>query len=213
MTITFPRELPSYDQLEASTFIPITGDAVNRTGSGRAVSVVNHTDPWIRSQFETGPLYPEERRMWSAWKDSLRGAMKSFLAYDLSRQYPIAYPQGIPGVVASTWNGQGVSISLSAYQTTLDGVPAGYVATPGDALGFVQDGHYSWHQVTEGGTANGSEELTIGFAPMIPLTIFTIGAVGVLWRPKGRFIIEPDSWKERGDEVRSPISFNGIQVF
>lgn len=213
MTITFPRELFSYDHLEACTFMTVNGDAVNRTQNGRAVSAVDHYNPWIRAEIETGPLYPEDRRGWSAWKNSLRGAMKSFLAYDLSRQYPLAYPAGIPGVVASTWNGQGVALSLAARSTTLDGVPTGYVATPGDAIGFVQDGHYSWHEITEGGTANGSEELTVAFDPYIPLEMFSAGATGVLWRPKARFIIEPDSWQERGDEARSPISFRALQVF
>lgn len=213
MAITFPRELHSYDDLEALTFNVVNGDALNRTDNGRAVSSVDHHNPYIVAEFELGPLYPESRRGWSSWKNSLRGAMKSFLAYDLSRQYPLAYPNGIPSVIAATWSGQGTTIALSARETTIDGVPVGYVATAGDALGFVQDDHYSWHEITEGGTANASEELVVAFDPYVPLQMFSIGATAVLWRPKARFVLDVGSWRERGDESRSPISFTGLQVF
>lgn len=213
MAITFPRELVSYDQLEALTFNVVSGDAISRTSNGRAISSVDHYNPWIMAEFETGPLYPEHRRAWSAWKNSLRGAMKSFLAYDLSRQYPLAYPNGIPSVIAGTWNGQGTTTVLSARSATISGVPVGYVATPGDALGFVQAGHYSWHEVTEAGTANGSGVLVVSFDPYIPLQMFTVGATAVLWQPKAKFVLDPESWRERGDESRSPISFTGLQVF
>ncbi len=96
---------------------------------------------------------------------------------------------------------------------TVDGAASGYVASVGDHVGLVQDGHYSVHEITEGGTANGSEELTISFDPYVALELFTIGATAVFYRPKARFILDPESWKESGDIEFSPIAFTGLQVF
>ena len=215
MAITFPRELLNYDHLVECTFSFVDGTTVNRTANNRAISAVEYFDSFIQASITTRPLYGPERREWSAWKNSLRGGMKSFLAYDNTREYPIAYPDGYPGIIDLSWNGQGVATVLAARSATIDGVPAGYVASPGDHVGFVQAGHYSVHEITEGGTSSGAEELAISFDPYIPLQMFSVGAVAVLYRPKARFILDQRSWEEIGiqPEKPSPIQFTASQVY
>ncbi len=217
MAITFPRELVNYDQLVEATFSLVDGTAVNRWANARAISAVEYYNPYFVAKFGTRPLYGPERRDWSAWKNSLRGGMKSFLAYDNTRQFAIAYPAGCPLLTdfGGAWNGQGISTALSARSVTLGGAAVGYVASPGDHVGFVQDGHYSLHEITEGGTANGSGVLTVAFDPYVPLEMFSIGATVVLYKPKARFILDQESWEEANGQPNKPIpiAFAGSQVF
>lgn len=217
MAITFPRELVNYDHLVECTFSIVDGVAVNRTANSRAISAVEYYNPFIAAQFATRPLDGPDRRAWSAWKNSLRGGMKSFLAYDNTRQFPIAYPEGYSGLIdyGGAWNGTGLATELEARLVEISGVPAGYIASPGDHVGFVQDGHYSVHEITEGGTATVSDILTVSFDPYIPLQMFTIGATVNLYKPKARFILDQGSWREDGvaPNTPTPISFSGSQVY
>lgn len=212
MAITFPRELPFY-RFKECTFATVEGTALNRTANGRAISAVEQYDPWIQASFKTTPLFPAERKVWSAWKSSLRGGMKSFLAYDASRPEPIAYPKGVPEIIATTWDGTGIVTALSARAATVSGLPAGYQASAGDHVGFVLSGRYSVHTLTESDVANGSGIISVDFDPYIVQTLFTIGATAVFWRPKARFVLDPESWEESADIDFSPIGFVGLQVF
>jgi len=217
MAITFPRELPSYDHLVECTFALVDGTSINRFANSQAVSAVEYYNPYHNIKVGTRPLYGPERRVWSAWKNSLRGGMKSFLAYDSTRQFAIAYPTGCPLLTdfGGAWNGQGVVTDLSARSATISGVAVGYIASPGDHVGFVLDGHYTLHEITEGGTANGSGILSVAFDPYIALEMFSVGATAVLYKPKARFIIDQGSWEEANGmpDKPIPIMFTGSQVF
>lgn len=209
MAITYPREIPFY-AFRSCTWEVVEGVAINRTSSGAAISAVDQYHPWWKATFETRRLTPAERRVWSAWKNSLRGGMKSFLAYDQSRAFPIAYPTGaLPGA----WDGEGVVTALAARTMTVDGVPVGYQASVGDHVGLVLDGHYSVHEIVEAAVADGAGELDLSFEPYVSLQMFSIGAVAMLLRPKARFILDPGEWEESGDIEFSPIRFVGLQVF
>lgn len=212
MALPDPRELPFY-AFRKSTWKFVEGSALNRTSNGRAISVVDQYNPFIMAEFATRALYPNERRQFSAWKNSLQGGLKSFLAYDQSRAFPIAYPGGVPEIIATTWNGSGITTALSARSMQVSGVPSGYVASAGDHVGLVQDGHYTVHEITEGGTATVGEVLTVSFDPYVPLQMFSIGATAVLWRPKARFVLDPESWEDEGGIDFAPITFTGLQVF
>ncbi|MBX3580839.1 MAG: hypothetical protein KF810_02945 [Rhizobiaceae bacterium] len=207
----FPRELNSY-QLAECTFLIVEGVALSRAGKGRAITAIDQFDPWVMARIRTGPLTHAERRAWSAWKNSLRGGMKHFLAYDQARSWLLNYPHGVPEIIAETWNGEAIVTELSAYEMTVEGAPEGFVMLPGDALGLVLDGKHGWFEVTEASTAGG-DEMTIAFAPYAPPTLFTVGSTAVLYRPKAKFVLDPDSWEETADTKLSPISFTALQVF
>src|SRR5690606_10340341 len=114
MAITFPRELNSY-QLAECTFSIVEGVAPSRAGKGRAITAIDQFDPWVMARIRTGPLTHAERRAWSAWKNSLRGGMKHFLAYDQARSWLLNYPHGVPEILAETWDGEAIVTELSAY--------------------------------------------------------------------------------------------------
>ena len=211
MAITFPRELYSYE-LAVCTFSLMDGVALNRAANGRVISAVDQFDPWILGKFKTRRLMPAERRAWVAWKNSLQGGMKSFLAWDASRQYPITYPNGVPEIIASTWDGEGTLSALAARQLTVGGAPTGFTLVPGDHVGLVEGGAYGVFDVTETAVA-GASTMTISVDPFVPLTVFTTAATVVLFRPKARFVLDPDSWEDEGDIEFSPISFQGFQRY
>lgn len=213
MTISYPRTFPADSEIRISTWKPVLGVALNRYGNGKAVSAVDQYDPWFRAEFQTVPLAPQRRRVWSAWRNSLRGGMKSFLAYDAMRSFPLAYPAGVPSIIAGTWNGSGITTALSARGMTVEGVAAGYQASVGDHVGLVQDGKYSVHEIVEAAAADGSGDISIIFEPYVVLTMFSIGATAVFWRPKARFILDHETWEDDGDIEFTPISFVGLQVF
>lgn len=211
MAITFPRQLHS-DELAECTFKTNDGVALNRTANNRAISAVDRYDPWISATFRTRRLYPAERHAWAAWKESLRGGMKSFLAYDASRRQPINYPNGVPEILAETWDGEGTLDAIAARSVTVENVPTGFKLMPGDAFGLVEDGHYGWWLVTEESTA-GVSSMVISVDPYIPLTLFSTAAVAVLYRPQAEFVLDPDSWETSNDIDFAPITFQGLQKY
>lgn len=119
---------------------------------------------------------------WRAWLAGLRGATRRFIGRDVPRQLPRAYlTTGMPGGfggICSDWsetiNADGDS------ELWLDGLPTGFVLSHGDYIDFRYDATEDaiaglpWRalvRVVEGGTANGSGEVTVVVEPSVPTAV------------------------------------------
>lgn len=208
MMITYPRELHSY-RLSTCTFTFNDGVSISRTGRGRAVSAVEDSDPYLGLTVQTGRMPLSERHPWEAWKDSLRGGLKSFLAYDISRKEPLAYPDGVSEITTGTWDGTGSLTDLDAHLITATSAPSGFKMTAGDHIGLVEDGKYGVFRVTEDATATTS--IAVPVDPFVPTTVFSTAATVVFWRPKAEFILLSSTWSNPVNTEFAPISFEAVQ--
>lgn len=209
MTITYPRALHSYSLAECS-FLLVEAVSLSRGVGGKTVAAVEVADPYWRAIFRTPNLAHTDKLGWAAWKNSLRGGLKTFLAFDWSRREPKAYPNGVPEILAATWDGEGTIDTLAAYLVTAAGAPEGFVMTAGDHIGLVEDGRYGLFTVTET-VAAGASTIAVPVEPAVPLTVFTSAATVVFRRPLAEFILLADTWDERSMVDISPISFEAVQ--
>ncbi len=202
-------ELHDY-RLEGCTFTFQEAVSLSRTASGKAVSRVEYGDPHLRARFLTWNLRVDDRHGWEAWKDSLRGGMRSFLAWDASRPEPLAYLSGVPDIIAGTWDGEGTVSALSAYQITAAGAPEGFQLRAGDHVGLVENDRYGLFRI-EANTTAGASTMVVNVNPAVPPGYFTTAATVVFRRPKAEFILLSDTWSNPMDRLFSPISFEGVQ--
>lgn len=136
MTLTYPLSLASFvDLLPAASVTFELGEAraVSRTRGGEQLSATLGTRLW-QGQIEMGRSTRAEIQRVEAVIDLLRGAGTSFLMTDFRRPGPLADPTGsILGAAAVTIDALD---SADARLVALDGLPAGYVLSAGDYLGF-----------------------------------------------------------------------------
>lgn len=212
MAILFPRELPDY-RLERGSFRLV--DAVTSTAShaGAKINLSRISDPTWILEVQTRPMWDDDRRAWTAWMSSLRGGLREFVAYDKTRNPPLAYPGAKASTdIAGGWNGTASVSSLGASGALgLSGLPAGYQSSEGDRIGLEQDGHYGYYEVLEDAAADGSGAVTLTVAPFLHTSIFTTAATARLWLPKAKFILDWQSWQEETIGGPSPISFTAHQ--
>lgn len=212
MAITFPRELPSYHMSECWIDLSENVSAVP-SGKGNRINLSQINDPLWNGTFLTGILQTDVQAVWSAWRKSLRGGLKTFIAYDVRRKTPYAYPNAkVPADVEAGWDGlAGVtSLGLSG-ALGLSGLPASYQAKVGDRIGLTQNSNYGYYEVLEDATANLSGAMTVNVTPFLHTGLFTTSAVARLWQPRCQFIIDPSSWSEDGSKEPTPVSFRGYQ--
>lgn len=209
MTLPDPRTLPD-SGFVSCRFALHEQVSLSRYAGGRAVARVQYGDPWIHASIETLPQYPSQRARWEAWLASLRGGMKSFITHDLSRPELIAYPNGVPEIVAGTWNGQGTIDSLAARLITAAGAPSGFTMSAGDLIGLVEDGRRWVGFVTETVT-RGASTIAVPVDPAVPLGIFSSAATVVFYRPQAEFIILSDTWQQSNVAGPTSISFQAVQ--
>lgn len=191
-------------------------DNVSLSPSGRNQTLINlsqTSDPVWRGQFVTGLLDARsERPIWSAWHKSLRGGLKTFVAYDVRHATPLAYPAAkVSTDIQGGWNGTAAVSSLSGAMLGLSGLPNNYQFKVGDRVGLEQSGKYGYYEVMEDVTANGSGVASITVAPFLHTGLFTTLAVCRVWRPVCQFVIDQSSWNEQGTVEITPVSFNGFQ--
>ncbi|WP_439523169.1 hypothetical protein [Marivita sp.] len=136
----------------------------------------------------------------------------SFLLYDPRKPFPAADPGGL--LIAGS-SPQIATLNANNRELTLSGLPAGYVLTPGDLIGWTYGAsptRYAVHRIVTGGSANGS-----GVSPSLEVTPFirqgvSAGASAALVRPpmKAKF---PEASYGAGRAVVSEAgSFSFIQV-
>lgn len=212
MSITFPRPLPSY-RLSRATFNLVAQVASAASHHGAKLNMTMIGSPVWHIDVETVPLWDDERREWTAWVNSLRGGLKSFLAHDVTRK-PRAYPGAKkPADIASGWDGTAVVTSLGAAGALgLSSLPANYKIRVGDRIGILSSsGHRGYYEALEDVTANSSGAATVTVSPFLHTSIFAADDVATLWLPNCQFSIDWQSWSEVTTGGPTPISFRGVQ--
>lgn len=218
MAITYPRSLPSGYRLVSSKFELIHG-TVSSVTKGGAVTSTEISDPFWKLEVTTPPLVHTEAAVWQAWWESLRGGGKSFLAHDMRRNWPIAYPNNtLPATRAGggAFDGTAKLAAISAYEITIGAaggyLPASYQVKAGDKIGLVASGAYHVHRALEDVTANGSGVAVVPVSPFTYPTTFTTALTTVnLVKPLAQFIPDPGSWSYTDGIDAQPIAFSARQ--
>lgn len=211
MAIVHPREMPHIPKVE-STFTLDEGTVVSRHDEGRRGTVSQIRDPIWSAHLQTQPLDLGGRAEWQAWKNTLRGGLRSFLAWDVSRYEPRAYPNGVPEIIAGTWNGQGTVTSLATPgQIAASGTPAGFELMTGDRVGLIENGRYGYFDVSADATADGTGAITVEVEPLVS-SLFTTAAVIVFRRPRLLMQMINGSFSAPGTAGLVPVSFDAVQV-
>src|SRR5579871_1319217 len=216
MTISYPRSFPSgIDKFKQVTFDLSRQEGYNILGSG-AVQSAEIGEPLWTAKYTTIDLTPAQRGAWAAWRDSLRGAGKSFYGYNPDAPSPLAYIGGslpahrydgstpFDGTCAlNTWSGGNV--------ITLGNLPNGYMVKPGDMIGWILSGKYALHRALEDVAANSSgvvsfavEPFPRGTAPVSPIAANLVKPVCVMR-------IVRQTWSSDVSGYTSPVSFQAAQ--
>lgn len=116
---------------------------------------------------------------WRAWLSGMRGATRRLIGRDIARQLPRAYVEmGLPGGFdgeCSNWS-ETINADDDA-ELTLNGLPVGLILSQGDYIDFRYDAteeaieDLPWRalvRVVEGGTADGSGNVTVTIEPPVP---------------------------------------------
>lgn len=204
MAIVFPRELPSYHLTRGSIDL-MDNTAVTPSGGGSFLNVTQTNDPVWRLSLETGLLYPETVAEWSAWKKSLRGGLRHFLAADVRRRKPRAHPN-LTALVANI-------VSMTRTTITINGVnlPANFKATVGDRIGLEQNGRFGYYEVVETVQRAGTSNMVLSVEPFIHTSYFNTNATCRLVDAKAKFVIDWQSWSEPETKEAASVSFIGMQ--
>ena len=207
-----PLELPHYDMV-SSLFTLDTGTATARHAKGKAGTDSQVRDPiWI-AEFLTNSMEKVARKSFSARLAKLRFPGQTFLAWDASQRHPLNYPDGVPQILASTWDGTATILSLATPgQINVGGIPPGFALLEGDKVGIVEGGIYGLFQVDADCVANGSGNQAIKVLPLVDTRLFSSSGTAVLYRPKAKFSLDKSSVSEDGSYLDTPISFTGYQV-
>lgn len=210
MALPDPRTLPDM-ALVACTFSLDDNTAASASGRGALINVTRTFDPMWRVRVETRPLYADEWPIWQAWKASLRGGVKTFIAHDHARPTPLAYRSAqAPADISAGWDGTAgvISVGLSG-ALSLSSLPSAYQFKVGDLIGLEQNGRYGLYLVQEDVTAAaGIASVTV--APFLH-SVFTNAAVARIWRPVAQFVIDWRSWSGEPAGNPTPISFEAFQ--
>lgn len=216
MTITYPRSLPDNLRMTEAWFDLIDNVSIQPSGRGSFVNVSQVNDPAWQGKFITPILSRDVRPVWSSWRKSLRGGLKTFIAYDVRHKAPLAYPTAtVPANIAGGWDGTVNVVTIAPgsdrSQLALNTLPtATYQFKAGDRIGLEQNSNYGYYEVLED-KAGVASAATITVSPFLHNTVFTDVAVCRVWRPLCQFIIDPTSWTEQGTVEDTPVSFTGIQ--
>jgi len=210
MAIIFPRSLPDYN-LTRGTIRLVDPVASSASHAGAKLNLSRVADPaWI-FEAETMQLWDAERRPWTAWKNSLRGGLRQFVAYDITRK-PLAYPSAQAAADISVgWDGTATVSNLGlSGELGLSGLPSTYQVSVGDRIGLEEGGAYGYYEVIEDAAAVAGA-VTVTVAPLLHLSIFTNAAVARLWLPLAKFVLDWQSWSEETIGGPSSISFTAYQ--
>lgn len=215
MALTYPRALPPCG-VRSGTLLLADNVAMSPSSKGAFMNLTQVGDPvWLYS-CRTWTLRAGPRAEWGAWKASLRGGLKSFLASDTRRRAPLAYAGTLaPGDIRGGWDGTATVAALgTGGLLTLAGLPARYQITPGDRIGIEQGGRHGYYEVIGGGAADAAGDAVVTVTPFLHTTLFTPGAVARLWRPVCELVLDWTSWQDADGDVAAwgDISFSAWQT-
>ena len=133
--ITYPRAMP-LGGIVSQSFEPRVIGFETPTNGGRVYSITAGETLWAMSMtLRDGD--EDEVAEWRAFLASLRGAQRTFLAGDLTRPFPRAYPEGFGGLTRAgggAFAGAASGWALNADRDVVDlsGQPAGLILGYGD---------------------------------------------------------------------------------
>lgn len=210
MAITYPRQLPSNVRMVECWFDLVDDLAFSISGKGSKINLSQVNDFLWRGNFKTPPLERDDAPIWQAWHKSLRGGLKTFIAYDVRRANPYAYPAAVtPADIGAGWVGTAVVTSLDlSGAISLSGLPALYKFKAGDRVGLEQNTNYGYYECIEDATAVAGV-VTVTVTPFLHTGFFTNAAICRVWRPWCQFLI--GEWTEQGTVEISPVMFTGAQ--
>lgn len=195
MAISFPRSLPDpaylitiRAKLQRLQAVALTSGSTNH-GSDLADAL------WMANPASVSKVPKSAMKEWRAFVKSLRGVQRTFLMVDLDYTTPQAYPTG------TGWGSPTVAAFDQAAGTIdIQALTAGAVITPGDRFQIVYgtSSHYAYHEVTEGGTADGSGDLTVSVEGPILDGIATSDSMEFL-NPAFEAFMLPGSWTDTDD--------------
>lgn len=216
MALSFPRSLPSDFRVVGMSFPPAPMLEVTPLRSGRQISKNLGPTLW-RPRYESAPLTPAQAGVVRALYDTLT-SVEEFYAYDLLREYPLAYAGGWGGLTVggNPFNGLGSLADVASNNKEIDivNLPAGFVLSPGDYLAFTfSTSLRALHRVVAAKTANGSGEISdVEVRPHVRPG-WAVSADVSFYRPSCRAIILPDTYSEQiGVNHLTTISFEAIQT-
>lgn len=161
---------------------------------GRGFGVTAGAPLWIlKATIRDGD--EDETDEWFAFLDALRGLQRPFLAHDLTRPYPRAYPNGFAGLNRAgggAFDGSAASWSVNADrdQITLTGQPSGLLLKRRDGLmlrwATAGEPRRSLHRLSAPATASAGGVITLAVEPPVP-TLVPGSAVADLAKPQAVF--------------------------
>ncbi|MDI7923409.1 hypothetical protein [Ferirhizobium litorale] len=154
MAITFPFDLLDGFPGWSTEFDQLRREEQSRTAGG-VTYVKDMGSPLWQAAYTTRSLRINELDNWRARLAILDGGQNTFKAYPLSRCYPVRYPNG-SWPTGEDFDGHTAtvgSLGSSGKELTIEGLPAGFVVSPGD---MIRIGTRNLHQVVAGATADGS---------------------------------------------------------
>lgn len=213
--ITFPRDLPDVRMLEVPAFELSYASAINRTGAGE-LEIMETGDPVWHASFTTEPVAWRKRMELSAWAASLRGGLRTFLAYDPFRCWPAFYG---PAVLALTragggaFDGSAKLTAIGANTITIATLPAGYQVSLGDMVSLVRpNAQRSLHQFVEAATADGSGIVTGTVEPAVPDDATINSTALKLVKAPCVMVLQPDSFKAPAGLGKLSATFEAVQT-
>lgn len=168
------------------------------------------------AEFTYAPMGRAQFQTLQAWLDSQRGGLRTFLAHDPLKPYPVSYTKAAMLALAraggGAFDGTATLTALSASGFTLAGLPNGFLLKAGDHVGLIQSGRYGVFRILEDVTATPGGAAALTVEPRVPTNLFTTAASATLVRPSCSMILDPaSSPSSRTAGSRAPISFSGIQ--
>lgn len=192
-----------------TTFWPMGRQELSRVAKGATQAKDLGSALW-RASFTTAPQSISDAAAVEAALISLNGSVGSFLAYDVRRPFPRAFPDGDFADTATI----DTLYSGNLFKLKLAGLAPGFELAPGDYLGFEYGSRptRALHMVTSGDVAGSLGKAVLEVFPAIrPGAI--VGAAVTLKSPSCEMILEPgQSPPGLREMVASSVSFSAIQL-
>jgi hypothetical protein len=214
MTIAYPLPTNTFFETlflqDSVLLVDRIDESASRLASGDFITKNLGPSVW-RADFFTVALPDEYAIDIQAQINSLRGSEKTFFAYNVRRPYPKNDPTGSILGAATV---QIKAIHADSIALQFKGLPAGYVLSRGDFLAFDYgiNRRRAYHQLLEGGTADGSGETSyLEVEPTIRAGA-VINDIVTLKKAAVMMCIVPGSVKLSSENIWSRLTFQGIQV-
>lgn len=189
MALTFPRDMPT-GGADSQSFEIARVDYATARADGRINSVSAGFPLWSLSiTLNNGDA--DETDEWRAWVPGQRGSSRLFFGSDLTRPFPKAYRQGFAGMTRAA-GGQfsgaatGWSVNADRDVVTLSGLPANFVFSLNDYIGFKWttggSARRALVRAVESATASAGGILSVTVEPAVP-TLTPGTAVAYLDKP------------------------------